>query len=197
MDNIFAKPITDRLVIIYLLIDTIDEVILSSLSKNAKNDTREILENLMDSGYNLTESEIESRITNLEDSGVITGYTISVDLKKIPRRTIRVSLVTFRTSQHLPKRLEGLKKYLADAPFVIFSGKTRGGYDWITIQSFFNEEMADDESDIYRNLFGDIIQSYEIYDFVPMKEPSHQALTHTKREYKKFLDEWIPPFLGK
>ena len=197
MDNIFAKPITDRLVIIHLLIDTIDEVILSSLSKNAKNDTREILENLMDSGYNLTESEIESRITNLEDSGVITGYTISVDLKKIPRRTIRVSLVTFRTSQHLPKRLEGLRKYLADAPFVIFSGKTRGGYDWITIQSFFNEEMADDESDIYRNLFGDIIQSYEIYDFVPMKEFSHQALTHTKREYKKFLDEWIPPFLGK
>ncbi|MDE1831633.1 MAG: histidine kinase [Thaumarchaeota archaeon] len=179
------------------MIDTIDEVILSSLSKNAKNDTREILENLMDSGHNLTESEIESRIAKLEDSGVITGYTISVDLKKIPRRTIRVSLVTFRTSQHLPKRLEGLKKYLADAPFVIFSGKTRGGYDWITIQSFFNEEMADDESDIYRNLFGDIIQSYEIYDFVPMKELSHQALTHTKREYKKFLDEWIPPFLGK
>ncbi|MGI0060657.1 MAG: histidine kinase, partial [Nitrosotalea sp.] len=138
------------------MIDTIDEEILSSLSKNAKNDTREILENLIDSGYNLTESEIESRIAKLEDSGVITGYTISVDLKKIPRRTIRVSLVTFRTSQHLPKRLEGLKKYLSDAPFVIFSGKTRGGYDWITIQSFFNEEMADDESDIYRNLFGDI-----------------------------------------
>lgn len=196
MSNL-AKTITDRLVMYYLLIDTIDEVILSSLSKNAKNDTKEILENLIDSGYNLTESEIESRIAKLEDSGVITGYTISVNLKKIPRRTIRVSLVTFRTSQHLPKRLEGLKKYLADAPFVIFSGKTRGGYDWITIQSFFNEEMADDESDIYRNLFGDIIQSYETYDFVPMKELSHQALAHTKREYKKFLDEWVPPFLGK
>jgi hypothetical protein len=59
-----------------------------------------------------------------------------------------------------------------------------------------NEEIADEESDIYRNLFGDIIQSYEVYDFVPMKELSTYALTHTINEYQKFLAEWIPPFLG-
>jgi len=110
---------------------------------------------------------------------------------------MRVVLVTFKTSQHLPKRLEGLKKYLQDAPFVIFSGRTRGGYDWITVHSFLSEEMADEESDIYRNLFGDIIQSYEVYDFIPMKNPSVDALTHTPKEYKRFLDEWLPPFLGR
>jgi Lrp/AsnC family leucine-responsive transcriptional regulator len=106
-------------------------------------------------------------------------------------------LVTFRTSQHLPKRLEGLKKYLADAPFVLFSGRTRGGYDWICVQAFPSEEMADEESDIYRNLFGDIIQSYEVYDFIPMKDPSFHSLAYTNKEYKKFLDEWIPPFLPR
>ena len=42
--------------------------------------------------------------------------------------------------------------------------------------------MADEESDIYRNLFGDIIQSYEVYDFIPMKEPSYHSLTHTPEE---------------
>lgn len=177
--------------------DDIDELILSSLSKDSKQDIKEIWDFLMGFGHNLTEEEIESRITRLEEERVITGYTVSVDTRKIRRRVIRVVLVTFRTSQHLPKRLEGLKKYLADAPFVLFSGRTRGGYDWICVQAFPSEEMADEESDIYRNLFGDIIQSYEVYDFIPMKDPSFHSLAYTNKEYKKFLDEWIPPFLSR
>lgn len=177
--------------------DNVDELILSALSKNSRQDTREVWDYLRGHGYNLTEEEIESRISRLEEEGVITGYTISVDTRKIRGRNIRVVLVTFRTSQHLPKRLEGLKKYLADAPFVLFSGRTRGGYDWICIQAFPSEETADEESDIYRNLFGDIIQSYEVYDFIPMKDPSFHSLLYTTKEYKKFLDEWIPPFLPR
>jgi Lrp/AsnC family leucine-responsive transcriptional regulator len=180
-----------------MLLDNIDELIISTLSKNSKQDTVEIWDYLKGYGYNLTEAEIDSRITRLEQEGVITGYTISVDTRKIKRHVVRVVLVTFRTSQHLPKRIEGLKKYLADAPFVLFSGKTRGGYDWICVQAFPTEEMADEESDIYRNLFGDIIQSYEVYDFVPLKDPSFHSLTYTQKEYKKFLDEWIPPFLPR
>jgi hypothetical protein len=110
---------------------------------------------------------------------------------------MRVALVRFKVSQHLASRLEGLKKYLSDAPFVMFSGRTRGGFDWITCQAFLSEEMADEESDIFRNLFGDIIQTYEVYDFIPAREASFHALTHTNKEYKRFLDEWIPPFLGR
>jgi len=179
------------------MVDEVDELVLSALSKNSRQDTQEIWDYLRGHGHNLTEGEIESRISKLEQDGIITGYTISVDMKKLRRRTMRVALVTFKTSQHLPKRIEGLKKYLSDAPFVIFSGRTRGGYDWITVQIFLSEEMADEESDIYRNLFGDIIQSYEVYDFIPAKEPSFDAMTHTPKEYKKFLDEWVPPFLGR
>lgn len=179
------------------MVDDIDELILSSLSKNSRQDAKEMWDFLRGHGHNLTEEEIESRITKLEEERVITGYTISVDMKKIRRRTMRVVLVTFKTAQHLPKRVEGLKKYLADAPFVVFSGRTRGGYDWITVQVFLSEEMADEECDMYRNLFGDIIQSYEVYDFIPMKDPSYGAVTHTPKEYKKFLDEWVPPFLGR
>ncbi|HJT47431.1 MAG TPA: histidine kinase [Nitrososphaeraceae archaeon] len=179
------------------MLDEIDELILSTLSKDSKQDVKEIWDFLRQYGYKLSEEEIESRITKLEEEGVITGYSITVDAKKIRRRIMRVVLVTFRTSQHLPKRIEGLKKYLSDAPFVVFSGRTRGGYDWITVQAFLNEEMADEENDIYRNLFGDIIQSYEVYDFMTMKEMSFHPIMHTNKEYKKFLDEWVPPFLGR
>lgn len=179
------------------MIDTIDELILSALSKDSKQDLNEIWDFLREYGYNLSLEEIDSRIKTLEDEKVITGYTISIDTKKVKHKIIRVVLVTFRPSQHLRSRIEGLKKYLIDAPFVLFSGKTRGGYDWITIQVFPSPESADEESDIYRNLFGDIIQTYEVYDFSPIKEPFFNAFTYTDKEYKKFLNEWMPPFLGR
>jgi len=178
------------------VVDKIDELIISALSKNSKQEVFEVWDFLKGFNYNLTEEEIESRISKLEENEVIKGYTIKVDSKKIPHKVIRVDLVTFRTSQALPKRLEGLKKYLKDAPFVLFSGRTRGGYDWITVKSFLSNEMADEENDIYRNLFGDIIQIYEVYDFVPQTEASIYALTYTEEEYKKFLKEWAPPFIG-
>lgn len=179
------------------MVDAIDELILSALTQNSRQDTIEIWELLRDQGYSLTEEEIESKISKLHDEGVIKKYTISVNTKKLRRRVMRVALVRFKVSQHLASRLEGLKKYLSDAPFVMFSGRTRGGFDWITCQAFLSEEMADEESDIFRNLFGDIIQTYEVYDFIPAREASFHALTHTNNEYKRFLDEWIPPFLGR
>jgi DNA-binding Lrp family transcriptional regulator len=179
------------------MLDYIDELILSTLSKNSRQDIREIGDSLRGYGYSLTEEEIQSRIARLEAEEIITGYTISVDSTKIKRRVVRVVLVTFRTSQHLPSRLDRLKKYLAGAPFVLYSGKTRGGYDWISVQAFPSEEMADEESDIYRNLFGDIIQSYEVYDFIPTKDPSFHSLAYTRQDYKKFLDEWISPSLPR
>ena len=179
------------------MVDAVDELILSALSQNSKQDTVEICDILRDHGYYLTEEEIESKITKLQDEGVIKQYTIAVDTKKLRHRIMRIALVKFRVSQHLASRLGGLKKYLSDAPFVIFSGRTRGGYDWITCQAFLSEEMADEESDIFRNLFGDIIQTYEVYDFIPAREASFQAFTHTNKEYRKFLDEWIIPFLGR
>jgi len=179
------------------MVDAVDELILSALTQNSRQDTIEIWELLRDQGYSLTEEEIESKISKLHDEGVIKKYTISVNTKKLRRRVMRVALVRFKVSQHLASRLEGLKKYLSDAPFVMFSGRTRGGFDWITCQAFLSEEMADEESDIFRNLFGDIIQTYEVYDFVPAREVSFHALTHTNTEYKRFLNEWIPPFLGR
>jgi Lrp/AsnC family leucine-responsive transcriptional regulator len=179
------------------MLDNIDELILSTLSKDSRQRSKEIWDFLKGYGYNLMEEEIESRIDRLEAEGIITSYTISMDTTKIKRRVVRVVLVTFRTSQHLSRRLEGLKKYLADAPFVLYSGRTRGGYDWICIQAFPSEEMADEESDVCRNLFGDIIQSYEVYDFIPTKDPSFHSLAYTRKDYKKFLDGWISPFLPR
>lgn len=175
--------------------DGVDELLISALSLDARQDAAELRDFARGAGHDVSEDEIESRRRSLEGQGVIKNYAACVDPKKIPGRVVRVDLVTFRTSQALPRRMAGLKKYLNDAPFVAFSGRTRGGYDWITVKSFLTHEMADEESDVYRNLFGDILQTYEVYDFVPQTDMSPHALAYTEPEYKKFLREWMPPFV--
>ena len=180
-----------------MMVDKIDELILSALSQDARQSHFEIWDYLRGFGQSISEEEIESRIKVMEKSGVISGYTISIDNRKIPGRVVHVDLVRFRSSQALSKRLVGLRKYMADAPFVVFSGKTLGGYDWMTVKSFLTREMAYEESEIYRNLFGDILQTYEVYDFVPQSNVSMYSLTYTEAEYKRFLEEWTPPFLGR
>ena len=179
----------------YGMTDAVDNHILSILAQNARLDAFEIWDQLRGAGYNISQEEIESRIKNMETKGVIRGYTISIDTKKIPGRVVHIDMLKFRSSQALPKRLEGMKKYLNAAPFVVCSGKTLGGYDWITVKSFLTKDMAYEENDIFRNLFGDMLQSYEVYDFVPHADVSAYALVYTEAEYKEFLYEWMPPFM--
>lgn len=102
---------------------------------SSKQDTVEIWDILRDHDCYLTEKEIESKITKLQDEGVIKQYTITVDTKKLRHRIIRIALVRLRVSQHL--------------------------------------------------------------DFIPAREASFQTLTHTSKEYRKFLDEYVIPFLGR
>ena len=173
------------------MLDAIDELILSALSKNAKQDLNEMRDYLNDYGYVLNQDEIDTRIKTLENEKVISGYTISIDTNKVKHKLMRVVLVTFRSSQHLTTRMKVLNKFSEDAPFVLFSGRTRGGYDWITILLPSSTENADEESDIYRNLFGDIIQDFEIYDFYPTNGANSNAFTYSSKEYTKFLGEWF------
>ncbi len=175
--------------------DAIDDIILSALSRDARQETFGIWDVLRGAGHNISHEEIESRIGSMESRGIIRGYTIAIDTKKIPGRVVHIEMIKFRSSQALPKRLEGLKKYLNAAPFVAYSGKTLGGYDWITVKSFLSKDMAYEENDVFRNLFGDILHTYEAYDFAPHTSASVHAMAYTESEYKEFLNEWMPPFL--
>ena len=62
-------------------------------------------------------------------------------------------------------RLEGLKKYFTDAPFVPLLWSHKTAMTWTSVQSFLTQEMAHQESQYYtfRRLFGDIIRWYITY----------------------------------
>jgi Lrp/AsnC family leucine-responsive transcriptional regulator len=59
-----------HLAVTSLMLDNIDELILSALSKNSRQDSKEIWNFLRDYGYNSTEEEIKSRIVRLETEGM-------------------------------------------------------------------------------------------------------------------------------
>ena len=87
--------------------DKTDSLILSALSGDARQGTFAIWDYLRGFGYNISQEEIESRIKSMEESGVIRGYTISVDTRKIPGRIVHIDLMTFRISQALPQEAGG------------------------------------------------------------------------------------------
>ena len=91
------------------MLDEIDELIISALSKDSRQDSAELWDFLRGFGHEITQEEIESRISKLDQDGVIKGYSITVDPKKLPQRIIRTTLITFKVSQSLKKRTESLE----------------------------------------------------------------------------------------
>ena len=58
--------------------DEIDELIISTLSKDSRQDSAEIWDFLRGFGHSITQEEIESRISKLTEEGIITGYSLSL-----------------------------------------------------------------------------------------------------------------------
>ena len=90
--------------------DEIDELIISTLSKDSRQGAAEIWDFLRGFGHDITQEEIESRISKLTEEGVITGYSITINPKKLPQRIIRTTLITFKVSQSLKKENRKFEK---------------------------------------------------------------------------------------
>ena len=177
--------------------NSIEEIIISALTKDSRQRASEIRNLLVEYGYDITEEEVELRITKLNDSGVIGGYTISLDLKQLPPRIVWCILLKFKISQALSIRLDSLEKYLREAPFVIMAAKTRGDLDFVTVLAFHSEKAADEGIKMLRNLFGDIIQSCQIYELSTIKVPPSNAFSYSSKEYEMFTKQWFSPVLSK
>jgi DNA-binding Lrp family transcriptional regulator len=145
-------------------IDSIDRQILSLLISNARSSTRTIVKNLSDMGTEMSERGVGKRITRLEKVGIIRGYTTMVDLTKVNMPVLRLITVKFTSPKDFVERLTEMKQYLTDAPFCDFSARTNGNIDWIELKFFNNHEQAQQEEDLYRAWFGDIMEDFRSYD---------------------------------
>ena len=147
-----------------VVIDSVDRQILNLLIANARDSTRTIVKKLADVGINMSERGIGKRITRLEKLNVIHGYTAMVDLNMVNMPILRLVTVKFTSPKDFVSRVEAMKEYLTNAPYCDFSARTNGNIDWIELKFFNNHEQAQQEEDLYRAWFGDIIEDYRSYD---------------------------------
>ena len=156
-----AEPIIEQREI---KIDAVDRQILNLLISNARASTRTIVKKLADIGTEMSERGVGKRITRLEKLGIIRGYTTMVDLQQVNMPILRLITVKFTSPKDFVTRLDEMKQYLTNAPFCDFSARTNGNIDWIELKFFNNHEQAQQEEDLYRAWFGDIMEDYRSYD---------------------------------
>ena len=157
-----AEPLTEQEKEIKL--DSTDRHILNLLISNARDSTRTIVKKLEGLGIEMSERGVGKRITRLEKMGIIHGYTAMVDLKQVNMPILRLITVKFTSPKDFVTRLEEMKDYLTAAPYCDFSARTNGNIDWIELKFFNNHEQAQQEEDLYRAWFGDIMEDYRSYD---------------------------------
>ncbi len=145
-------------------IDTIDRQILKLLIANARDSTRTIVKKLEGLGVEMSERGVAKRIERLEKLRIIHGYTTMVDLKLVNMPILRLITVKFTSPKDFVSRLEQMKQYLSDAPYCDFSARTNGNIDWIELKFFNNHQQAQQEEDLYRAWFGDIMEDYRSFD---------------------------------
>ena len=145
-------------------IDAIDRQILNLLIANARDSTRTIAKKLEDMGTSMSERGIAKRIAKLERLKIIHGYTAMVDLNEVNMPILRLITVKFTSPKDFVTRVENMKEYLTNAPYCDFSARTNGNIDWIELKFFNNHQQAQQEEDLYRAWFGDIIEDYRSYD---------------------------------
>ncbi len=171
--------------------EEINEVILSCLIENARMSSQEIHKRLKSHGIDRTPRAILERINKLEKEGRIAGYTLKAQPKNFEGFVIRMILISFKTSPVFSERVAMFTSYLENAPFVAFAGRTRGENDWINIKIFPNTKIANQESDMYRTVFGDIIDKYTAFDVTVVKAPRFiQATNYSMDGFYRFCQGW-------
>lgn len=76
-------------------LDEIDVMILSELEKNSRLSIRELSKRI-----NLSPPSVTERVKRLEDNGVIEGYTISINKKKLGLSIDCIIKVTMRNGEY-------------------------------------------------------------------------------------------------
>jgi DNA-binding Lrp family transcriptional regulator len=173
-------------------IDNISDTIVSCLIKNARVSSQEICAELETKGIKRSPRAVLERIRNLEKEGRIGGYTLKPTSKNFERVVIRLILISFKTSPIFNERVAMFTSYLHTAPFVAFAARTRGDYDWINVKIFPNTKIANQESDTYRTMFGDIIEKYTAFDLTIVRPPAFiQTTNYSIQDFYDFLQKWI------
>ena len=168
------------------MIDEIDRVILSDLSKNARIPVAEITDHLRQMEHKITERAIRYRLKRLESSNTILGYSPIFNPSIISDKISRTILLKFRITRNISDLVEKLTKYIDNSDFCLFSARMSGDFDFICHFVFDSIEQYELESDNFINRFTELVSEYRTYDSKILKATPYSILDEQESNEKKF-----------
>lgn len=136
-------------------LDKKDLEILKILSNNSRTEYKEISKKL-----NMTANAIKYRIKNLEKTGIIKGYTISIDKRKLEYEFYNLQLKVTEN-----KKEKELRKFLKSNKHAIYLYKYLGNENWDLDIGLIVKNSSELRNFILelREDFGDIIKIHDLY----------------------------------
>lgn len=168
------------------MIDEIDKVILSDLSKNARIPVAEIADHLGQMEHKITERAIRYRLKRLEQSNTILGYSPIFNPSLISDKISRTVLLKFKITTNTPDLVERLNNYINNSDFCLFSARMSGDFDFICHFVFDSIEQYELESDNFINRFTELVSEYRTYDSKIIKATPYSILDEQEFNEKKF-----------
>lgn len=139
-------------------LDEIDLNILSILSNNSRIEYTSISDKIC-----LTANAIKQRIQKMEKAGVITGYTLSIDFRKLQFEMYNLQIKKTHSNKE-----EELKKFLRNNKRVIYFYEHLGNENWdldIGVLAKSSEELREFILEL-REKFGEFIKINDLYIIV-------------------------------
>lgn len=152
-----------------MIIDEIDKVILSSLSKNARIPAADIANNLKNMRFKITERAIRYRLRRLEENNIVLGYSAIFNPSLTSEKINRTIMLKFRFTKDSHILIDRLNKYVEEAAFCVYSARLNGDLDWVCHFIFDSIEQYELESDNFLHRFAELITDYRSYESSTIK----------------------------
>jgi DNA-binding Lrp family transcriptional regulator len=175
--------------------DKIDRMILYYLGRNARISSSEIAQNLHQAGFEITDRAIRQRLSRLEKSNVILGYSVMLNPRFISEnnRISKTVLIKFRLSPKSQALIEKLEAFMQDSVFCVYSARLSGDFDMACHFIFESVEQSDLENSTLLRRFAGLIADYRMYESKALKVHPYSVyneheLSEMKRQINAILE---------
>jgi Lrp/AsnC family transcriptional regulator, regulator of ectoine-degradation genes len=129
---------------IAMKLDKIDFKILAALQRDGRMTKIRLAE-----AVNLSPTACWERLSRLEKSGVITGYTVRINIDKLARRT--AVLVEIMLRSHQQSDFDRFEEAILKEPAIVSCNATGGGVDYIL-------NIVSEDIDAYQRLIDKLLR---------------------------------------
>ena len=175
------------------MIDEIEKIILSNLSKNARISSIEITRILHELDYKITERAVRYRIKKLEKDGIILGFSTILNPVYSDQKIHKLVLIKFRIIKNSSGLVDRLMKYLNESSFCVYASKIQGDFDFVCHLVMDSTDQFDLEIDNFIYQFSDLISDFRSFDsrlfkFQPNLSFDDNDLVNRKLSIHKILN---------